>query len=1006
MKKLTTSVLAVVLTSSFMVVNAQNTQGDTLRTQDIREVVVTGALGIKRKADAVTNAQQVVGSKELTQASATNAIQSLTGKVSGLVINQTNSSVDGSYRIVLRGNRSVTSNNQALVVIDNVISSASVLAQLPPEAIENVNVIKGMQGSALYGQQGANGVIIVTTKKGVKGEKIQFNLTSSVEIQQAFMLPKVQTRYGKGVQDQSYSSTDYGGTNYVPWENTSWGPAYNDPTIGGTMVPTGLPQSDGSYIYEKYAPVKDHFSKFFKKGIVFQNGLTVNAGGSDSYAFLSLNRLDNQFVVEGDNLKQNSILLKAGKKYGKLRIDARVNYISRIVDQTNAGLYDDLLQMPTTNDIRSYKNSGIDGYLTMYATNPYWTIQHERSKSVKDYLNGNLNLQYEFNKHINLTYTGSITLGSTNYNNYNDGYFSRTRYQNTGTPYLEGHTLAELNPNSEVTAYYFNHKYNNRDYYGDLMLNFDYDLTDNLNLKLNLGNNIQDYYNTASSIGGTGLLVPGWYDFRNVVNSVLPQDPNTQLDGFAMDNYLIRSRIIAGFANLDLAWKDYLFFNGTFRIEKSSVLSTNYNNENHNKAYPYYSAGLSFIPTKAFPGFGGDILNYLKIAPSFTRVGNTSGVAAYATYDRGVIPTGYPFNSLQSYLYNTQPTNRNIKPEFMNTVDLNVQMGFLKDRITLEGSVYRTITNDLITFSNVSSTSGLFRIQDNIGKTELKGYEIELGITPIKTNNVVWNLRGSISQFQSKVLELAPGIDEVVLNSPFTSPGIGTIYAIKGTDYPVIKGTTYVRDPNGNIVVGSDGTPLINSALSNLGKVTPDYVLNFNTSLRVKGFTLAASMDFRKGGHFISATKRQLAFTGGLEESANFDRSQGYVVPNSVQLIGGQYVANTTPVGTADYSGVTNFFASGNYLNVGENNVVDATAFKIREISLSYDVPKAVLNSTFVNSMSFGLYARNPFFKYADNNANYADPETANTTGNGAGIALTGQYPSIRTYGFNIKVTF
>ncbi|WP_042722184.1 TonB-dependent receptor plug domain-containing protein, partial [Flavobacterium sp. B17] len=381
---------------------AQKTKKDTItKEKTIEEVVVTGALGIKKKQDAITNAQQVVSTKELNQASATNAVQSLTGKVSGLIINQTIGSVDSDYRIVLRGYRSVTSNNQALVVIDNVISTSSVLAQLPTEAIENVNVIKGMQGSALYGQQGANGVIIVTTKKGTKNERIQFNLTSSVEIQQAFMLPKVQTKYGKGVQDQSYSNVDYGGTNYVPWENTSWGPAYDDPKIAGTMVATGLPQADGSYIYEKYAPVKDHFSKFFKKGIVFQNGLTVNAGGDDSYAFLSLNRLDNEFVVDGDNLKQNSILLKAGKKFGNLRVDARINYISRIIDQTNSGLYDDLLQMPTTNDIRKYKNSGVDGYLTMYATNPYWTIQHERSKAVRDYLNGTLSLQYDFSKHIN-----------------------------------------------------------------------------------------------------------------------------------------------------------------------------------------------------------------------------------------------------------------------------------------------------------------------------------------------------------------------------------------------------------------------------------------------------------------------------------------------------------------------------------------------------------------------------------------------------------------------------
>lgn len=198
MNKLTTSILAVVLTSSMMMVSAQETQGDSLRTQDIREVVVTGALGLKKRQDAVTSTNQVVNNAEITQANNPNAVQALTGKVSGLQINTTNNSVNSTTRVVLRGPRSISGNNQALVVIDGVISTLDILQNLPPEIIDNMNIIKGMQGAALYGQLGSNGVIIVSTKRGSKNERLQFNLTSSIDFSTVFKLPNRQKIYGQG----------------------------------------------------------------------------------------------------------------------------------------------------------------------------------------------------------------------------------------------------------------------------------------------------------------------------------------------------------------------------------------------------------------------------------------------------------------------------------------------------------------------------------------------------------------------------------------------------------------------------------------------------------------------------------------------------------------------------------------------------------------------------------------------------------------------------------------
>jgi TonB-linked SusC/RagA family outer membrane protein len=988
MKKLTTSVLAVVLSSSFAMVSAQTVR-DTVKTTQIEEVVITGALGIKKTADATTSAQQVVGAKELNQAAAPSAIQALTGKVSGLKITNTNSSVSPDYNIVLRGAKSVTGDNQALVVIDNSISTAAILGALPPEAIESVNVIKGLQGSALYGSQGVNGVIIVTTKRGSKSEKVTFNLTSAIEVSQAFKLPIVQRQYGKGVQDESWSSEDYGGTNYVPWENTSWGPSYSG-ALGGQMVPTGLPQANGQYIMGRYAPVKDHFSKFFENGVSFQNGLSINVGGPDSYAFLSMNRLDNDFVVAGDKLKQNNFLFKGGKKFDKLRIDGQFNYLSRVVNQTNGGLYDDILQTPTTNDFRVYRNSGFAGYLTPYAVNPYWSIQNERLNSTREYINGIVSLQYDFNKNINVSYTGNLSISKTEEENHNNGFKDVITYADPNVAIPTG-----------VASYYYNRNYTDRRYYGDLMLNFDYDLTDDLNLKVNLGNNIQDREYNARSVGGSGLIIPGWYSVNNVSSLALPTDTAAKEDGGTMDNYNRKIRSFAFFGNLDLAYKDFLFLNGTYRYEQSSLFSTNIAGQFDNKPYPYYSAGLSFIPTKAFD-FGGNVLTYMKIAPSYSRVGNAN-LGVYSVNPTANVASGFPFN-VPSYTLNTSLTNATVKPEYFSSIELNAMLGFFNDRITLEGSVYQSTTDDLIVSSSPSSTSGLSTYTSNIGSSKTKGFDIDLGLTPIKTQNFTWNLHAYFSKSETVLESLSNGASQLAMFT-YTSPAIG-VSAVVGENLYSFVGSTYVKDPNGNIVVGANGVPLVNSALSVLGNVNPDYTMGLTTSFKYKGLSLSAVMDYRKGGQFVSFTKGLLAFTGGLEQTANQPREDGYVVPNSVQLVGGQYVTNTTAVYSADYSGVVTYWTGNNFRRTGENLIVDATFFKVREIALSYDLPKSVLQSTFVNGITLSLYARNPIAIYAKSNRNFADPETSNRTGNLSGIADTNQYPTTRVFGFKLNATF
>ena len=994
---------------------AQKTKKDTVpREKAIEEVIVTGALGIKKKQDAFTSSNAVIKTDELRKAGSPNAVQALTGKVSGLQINIPNSSVNSQATINLRGQRSITGDNSALVVIDGAISTASVFQQLPPEIIESTNILKGQQGAALYGERGGNGVIIVTTKKGTNSERINFTLSSNIDFSSVYKLPIYQKRYGQGWPgDGTYDSTVYNGTSWVPYENGSWGPEYTHPSFAGQETIIGLPQQDGTFIKGSFAPIDDHLKYFFKTGVLYQNGLSLNAGGKDSYAFLSVNRVQNDFVVDRDQLKRNNFLFKAGKKLGDLRIDGTFNLIDQHTSETDSNLYDQLLQTPTNVDVRKYANSGIMGAWSAYINNPYWTIQNVRYDNKATTFIGNLKAEYEINKNINISYLANIRTLSTLGESHNNGY-QYTTYWNAPGTIFDDENPETLFAHSAITSNYYKSMGKTFEYYGDLLLNFNYDLTEDINMKLNIGFNNTDNSTSVVTQGGTNLQVPGFYHINNILNPASIRDlANTQT----------RRRTFAGLGNLDLAYKDFLYINSTFRYEKNSgtaTISTD-TNQFSIKATPYYSFGVSFIPTKAFDFLRqNNILNYAKITAGYTRVGNASAIPTYGTDEvAGVLPTGFPYSTIASYTINKTPVDPKINPEYQYSKEASIQLGFFKDRISLGGAIYKTDVDDLITRKTTSSASGIASYLANIGDMTNKGYELDLELVPLKSEDFEWRLSGSYSSYKSEVTALDGGVERVSLLA-YGTPNVG-IYAKIGEQFPLIMGSSYQRDPDGRIIVGSNGIPLINSELQVLGKVNPDYILGFNTSFKYKGITISGTADYRTGNSFVAMTKRELAYVGALEETADFDRAQGYVVPNSVQLVNGAYIANTTPVnGAGNYTNVNTYF-TGPYRTVGENMVVDGSAFRIREIAVTYSLPKSYLQNTFVNTITFGVYARNPFVWYAKSNRNYADPETASNSGvidrtpgqalgiggpNAFGIAFGGQYPTTRTFGFSFNATF
>lgn len=949
-------------------VGAANVVNFTLASSDVKveEVVVT-AVGIKRKKDDITYNYSQVKKDELTQASAPNAVQALVGKVSGLQINTANSSVNSSTRIVINGVRSITGDNQALVVIDNVISTATVLQSLPPEIIESVNVIKGLQGSALYGEQGRNGVIIVNTKKGSsKGDKLDVNFKTVIDFQEVAYLPERQTRYGQGWFGEQ-----------IAIENGAWGAEMN-----GQLMPVGLPQADGSHIMAPYKGDDQNIKKFFQTGVVKQNVLTVSGGNAETgYALFSVGRLDNEFVVKGDELKRTNFLFKAGKKLNKLTIEGNVNYYHESVQNTSNTLYSELLQTATNIPVEQFENAGINHHWNVYYRNPYWTRDNVRGYGKSDVFNAQAGLTYEFNKNISAVWRGNVRTTTSE-----------------GTSYTNAFTAAEDIYNSYsnriVISSYSTNTSLSRAIYSDLLLNFNYDLTNDLTFAGTLGHNLQDNYSKTNEVGGSNLDIIGFYNYLNVLEPSLAS---------GLTNTWGQSRRIGLFASADFNYKGFLNLSVTGRNDWTSSLLP----ENYSVFYP--SVGLSFIPTKAIEGLKGKVLNYAKLVASYTKTGNTNFVGAYSIDQTGVTPTGYPYGDLSAYVIRTAAVDPNIRPEIISNLDFGANFGFFNDRVTLDAQYYITKTDDLATRATSSSASGISSLLTNVGDLETKGYNFDLGITPIKNANFRWDIKANLSHYKTIVKSLADGADEVNLQSN----ALMGIFAVVGEEFPTIKGIGYQRDASGSVIVdAATGAPLYTDKFIKLGKATPDYVLGLTNSLSYKNLKFTAVMDYRTGHQVFSATRQQLAWSGHLIESAENGRNGGFIFPNSVvdnpaTATVGDYIPNTSVVtGGSSYQSFQEFFEDDNNASNAENNVLDATALKVRELALSYTLGKKALNNTKISSIQIGINARNPFMWLAKENRFYTDPEASNTLGNAQGFSPVGNYPNVRTYGVSVNVSF
>ncbi|HPT22670.1 MAG TPA: SusC/RagA family TonB-linked outer membrane protein, partial [Bacteroidales bacterium] len=846
---------------------------------NLNEVIVT-ALGIKREKREVTYQTQKVGNEELSAVQPTRAASSLAGKVAGLQITTQDNGVNPTTQITLRGYRSVTNSNQALVVIDGGISTIAAFDDLNPNDIADVSILKGATAAALYGSKAANGAILVSTKKGQAGQRFTVGLTSSYTAEKVAYMPKFQSQYGTGWEGA-----------YDAIENTNWGPRFD-----GTMRQIGPTWADGSYQEVPYAPVKNNLLDFFNTGNTFNNTFYVSGSNETSKFYISAGQQNTTGIVPNDDYKRNTFRVNASKKLGNVELSVNSSFFSDETDKTgeelgaqDRPLYWFLLNTSANIPLKNYKNWRTDkystpnGYYNGYYENPYYLVDNARELDDTKRINSNVQASWDVLTWLNIT-------GRVGVNNvWGDGKNWRAA--------LEYDSF--LKPSgTNVTSFVEDEEFQQEEYTGDLLATANFKFSD-FTLKTIVGATTFSHKYRYSEIRANNLSIPGFYDISNGSGTpVVTADAN-------------QNRNYGFFGDFTLGYKNYLFLNFSGRNDWTSTLAQD------NNSYFYPAVGLSFVATDAIEALkNNDILSFAKATISNSTVYND--LDAYKINETYSKHGSFPYGATSGFILSTTTVDANIKKEKLNTTEVGVNLGFLKSRIFLDASYFVTKTTDLITSTTPSIASGAESFLTNIGELQSKGLELTLGGTVLQARDFSWDLSINFSNPETTVKSIKEGLDEIALSTN----GQRGVYAVVGQAFPQIKANTYQRDPQGRIIVdGITGIPKTNAELSSLGKTTPDYILGANSSLKFKGFTLAATIDYRTGYVFYAQGSDLMEFTGRSLESVSSNR-QDFVIPNSViETAPGTYVANTN----VPISGGRQSYWTDVYNEVKENYVRDAT---------------------------------------------------------------------------------
>lgn len=976
---------------------------------DMTEVVVT-ALGIQRQAKELGYSTAKISTKELTQAKVIDISTGLEGKVSGLQINLTNNGVDPQTRIVLRGNRSITGNNQALLVVDGEpIDDVSYISKINPEDVESVNILKGAVAAALYGSQASNGVMVITTKHGNHG-KPTITVGNTVQWNSLSYLPKLQTMFGSYGGEGQYTNAD-GTVENVPYENQSYGPVYN-----GQLTDLGLGvdifNADGTFSHLDTLKVpftyKDPVKAFFDHpGFTNQVDISYSSGDEKGSFYMGFQDALINGITPEDQSRRDNVRLNGSRNYGNFRAEYSFSYNQRHNDvaglsynQTNGGVfsgrpvYFEVLNTPGWVPIDDFKDvvnnphADPNGYFNAYATNPWWTIHNSRNKVTTYDLFGNVNLSYKFTSWLSLSDRAGVTQ-TTNEQKITRAGITFAPWA-IADPWQAGNipsSLQYLAP-SEYDQTFFEQRLNN-----DAILAFNKD-AGNFSIKALAGWNYAQRYQRTIALEGDNLQFPGFYNISSVLGT----------PGYSEASYTQRE--YSFYEDATVGYKDFLFLHVSNRDEWNSALDPSVWH------YEYPGGDLSFVFTDAIGSLkDSKWLSYGKLSGGVTKVsqinlgGNPYG--SYSLINTFVPPGGFPFGNLGGYAQSNTYLNPFIKPEKTVEEEGTLELGFLNNRFNLKAVYYNSVTNDLNLTAEISPATGFANKVINAGQVTNKGVELDVNATIVRNRDVTWNVGINYAHYHNNVDQLLPGVNELQIAS-FTGGLGGGIYAVQGHPYPVIEATDWLRDPaNGKVIVDPvSGMPSIDPNNKIYGNTNPTDILGITTSVSYKGFTLAAVGDYRGGDQIMNEAGVQLDFTGVSYHSTENGR-QRFIFPNSEVMQGGKYVANTSvAVNNGGNIGGAGFWPLVYTSGVSTPYLTSAAFWKLRELSLTYEVPVKMLGHTnVIKRATVGVMGRNLLMFRPKSNF-WSDPEFADDNSNAVGKTSEYQTPPTRIYGANITLTF
>ncbi|WP_109830871.1 SusC/RagA family TonB-linked outer membrane protein [Reichenbachiella versicolor] len=953
-------------------------------SKQLQEVVVT-AFGIEQERKALSYSTQKVENKVVTQAAQPNLSNALQGKVAGLDIRQSSGMPGSSSYMTIRGPSFLNSTNAPLVVVDGMpiesepqfterdvnsrvsgSDASSRMLDINPADIESVDVLKGASAAALYGLRAANGVIIITTKKGQGLEKgMQVTYSTSYTADVVTRLPKLQSTYAQG-----------NGGAYAGGTSMSWGPKISE--LGEYVNNVGETVT---------AQVYDNVDPFFKTGSTITNDISLS-GASDKGSFnLSFGATNQDGFIPTTGMERYS-----GKFSGefqltdKFSVGSSMMYTNMHIDKIASGSNLSNPLFTTYFAPRSYNLWGtpyhVEGspyeqiHYRAAMDNPRWSLANNEFTEDNDRFIGNIHFKYDVKDWLKLRYQ----IGMDQFTN------SQKEVYELGS----GETGGRNSPptGGKLTDMIFTQRQLN----SNVNLTFDKSFGD-FNVNFMLGNEVYRIDSREMNVEGTGFSIGGFHNMSNTQSQIVLEE--------------VQKRLVMGYyGNLILNWKGTVYLNATGRNDVTSVLAQG------NRSFFYPSVGTSIVFTELFD-IPQNILSAGKLRVGYAEVGQLPDTN-YGTQNvfipgnsavGGFLTDGiqFPFSGQNAFNQSDILRSPDLKPQNLQTWEFGLEMNFLNSRVGVDYTYFSSTVEDQIFEVPIAPSSGYESEFKNAGTLKSTGHELTLNLVPIQNKDWRWSVGINFTKYNNEVEELADGVESIQLGG-FTTP---SVRALKGGTYPSIYGVGYLRDDQGRIVVYDDpgsprhGMPIADPEAKKIGDVQPDFNIGFNSSVTYKGITLTALVDWRQGGQMYSGNNRLGALYGILEVTeksretpvvldavkGNIDDNNQAVVTgeNDIAIVRGEYYWNTI-LGSID-----------------EAHVFETTYVRFRELSIGYTIPRKWLDNIFINSATVSFVGRNLalWSKYPN-----FDPESS-TTGatNGQGLEYVA-HPQVASYGGRLSITF